>query len=87
MQWAEHTVLQQVEEHLSDVERCNLFLTGGHAVQQRRAIDRYTSWSCPFNTKCLHVCCFHQPVCTASMHSAAAAFSQRTTAGTTAAAH
>jgi hypothetical protein len=37
---AANHILQQVDEHLSDVERCNLFLTGGHAVQQRRAIER-----------------------------------------------
>eukprot|EP00878_Enallax_costatus_P034502 GHUV01038259.1.p1 GENE.GHUV01038259.1~~GHUV01038259.1.p1 ORF type:complete len:118 (-),score=24.33 GHUV01038259.1:301-654(-) len=28
-----------VDEHLSESERINLFLTGGHAVQQRKAID------------------------------------------------
>ncbi|WIA29762.1 hypothetical protein OEZ86_012236 [Tetradesmus obliquus] len=28
-----------VDEHLNEVERCNLFLTGGHAVQKRRAIE------------------------------------------------
>lgn len=30
----------QVDEHLTESERINLFITGGHAVQQRRAVDR-----------------------------------------------
>lgn len=36
----------QVDEHLSDVERTNLFLTGGQLVQQRKAIEGWVVPCC-----------------------------------------
>lgn len=37
--WPLNSLFLQVDEHLSDIERVNLFLTGGQEVQQRKAIE------------------------------------------------